>query len=463
MLETMCLELSQADLKAIGQSRGFESETINSPELFKHLFFSEQGLRQALATLTETETLGLHLLSLLGEAVELDFFKRLYPGLVPSGYARSFTESHKALFQKVKAQLIRRGILLFGAEPKGIQNHSVLERTRFVFPGEFIPLLPTPFQARQLDAATEGKCRREILRDKLAEILQLEFESSASPAGTERGRWRLENGELLLGGQPFRLNRLEDWQTAQFEAAVPNTPKGQPKALQPVPLLLYALSRLQAEEWLDADALLPLWKLALPGAKTVEPRTVCEAGYEWGCLEKVEVEGVALYRLPRRTDPEAGTQPEAHLNVQNSERVELQLQCAPLAALDRLCEISRLKTENGGLWAEPDFVKISHAPAETLANPLVGWLKLHHAGFRSVMERVEQRKGKLIVHENLLVARISDLGLKVMLEKNFAEPGKLVPLSSEFVAFPKGLLPELQSWMKKSGHVIKSTHADESR
>jgi len=24
------------------------------------------------------------------------------------------------------------------------------------------------------------------------------------------------------------------------------------------------------------------------------------------------------------------------------------------------------------------------------------------------------------------------------------------------------LLPELASWMKKSGHVIKSTHADES-
>jgi len=25
------------------------------------------------------------------------------------------------------------------------------------------------------------------------------------------------------------------------------------------------------------------------------------------------------------------------------------------------------------------------------------------------------------------------------------------------------LLPELQSWLKKSGHVIKSTHADESQ
>lgn len=114
-------------------------------------------MRQALTSLTETETLGLHLLSLLGEEVELDFFKRLYPGLVLSGYERSFTESHKALFQKVKAQLIRRGILLFGAQPKGIQNNSVLEPTRFVFPGEFVPLLPTPFQARRHDGLSENR------------------------------------------------------------------------------------------------------------------------------------------------------------------------------------------------------------------------------------------------------------------------------------------------------------------
>jgi hypothetical protein len=44
-----------------------------------------------------------------------------------------------------------------------------------------------------------------------------------------------------------------------------------------------------------------------------------------------------------------------------------------------------------------------------------------------------------------------------MLEKRFGGPGQLVALSAEYVAFPKGLLPELQSWMKKSGHVINLT------
>ena len=73
MLKAMCLELSQADLKAIGQSRGFDPQTVASRALLEHVFLSEQGLPAAVASLTEAETLGLHLLNCLGEAVGLDF------------------------------------------------------------------------------------------------------------------------------------------------------------------------------------------------------------------------------------------------------------------------------------------------------------------------------------------------------------------------------------------------------
>ena len=148
--------------------------------------------------------------------------------------------------------------------------------------------------------------------------------------------------------------------------------------------------------------------------------------------------------------------------MRDAVRVRICLEHTPLAALARLGEISRLEAAGGELWARPNLLKISHAPDQALTDPVVCWLREHHPAFRGTMETVEERRGKVIVHENLLVARVSDLGLKVMLEKRFGGPGQLVALAAEFVAFPKGLLPELQSWMKKSGHVIKSTHADES-
>ena len=70
----------------------------------------------------------------------------------------------------------------------------------------------------------------------------------------------------------------------------------------PVPLLLYALSRLREVEWLAPSELLPLWKMALPGAKAPEPQRVCDAGYDWGCIERIEVDGASLYRLPQLSD-----------------------------------------------------------------------------------------------------------------------------------------------------------------
>jgi hypothetical protein len=60
--------------------RGFDAQTIGSRELMQHVFFSEQGVRAVFASLADLEILGLHLLNCLGDEVELEFFKRLYPG-----------------------------------------------------------------------------------------------------------------------------------------------------------------------------------------------------------------------------------------------------------------------------------------------------------------------------------------------------------------------------------------------
>jgi hypothetical protein len=222
------------------------------------------------------------------------------------------------------------------------------------------------------------------------------------------------------------------------------------------------LSRLRQDEWLAPGEVLSLWKMVLAGAKAPEPQAVCEAGFQWACLEKAEQEGASYYRLPQQADAEAASPPEAFLDVRDAARVRICLEHTPLSALARLGEISRLEAAGGELWARPNLLRISHAPDQALVDPVVCWLREHHPAFRSTMETLKERRGKVMLHENLLVARVSDLGLKVMLEKKFGGPGQLVALDAGFVAFPTGLLPELASWMKKSGHVIKSTHADES-
>jgi len=456
--EMFAQELAQADFKAIGRSRGFDAQTTASPQLMQHVFLSEQGVAAALASLSEAEFLGLHLLNCVQDEVGLEFFRKMYPASRPRNpFYGTYTEQYKGLFQQVKTQLIRRGLLLFGTLTELESAGAVLERRRFRFPEVFASLLPAPFKVSKLSTAAAPQYRRELVRQKVTGILP-EAAAASAKAASEEGRWRLAEGELLFGGQPFRVEQIEAWRARQFEVAIGYANK----ALLPGPLLRYALSRLRADEWLAPSEVLPLWKLVLAGAKAPEPQAVCEAGFQWACLEKAEQEGASYYRLPQQADAEAASPPEAFLDVRDAVRVRICLEHTPLAALARLVEISRFEAAGGELWARPDLLKISHAPDKALIDPVVCWLREHHPAFRGTMETVEERRGKVIVHENLLVARVSDLGLKVMLEKRFGGPGQLVALAAEFVAFPKGLLPELQSWMKKSGHVIKSTRADES-
>ena len=66
-----------------------------------------------------------------------------------------------------------------------------------------------------------------------------------------------------------------------------------------------------------------------------------------------------------------------------------------------------------------------------------------------------------MVHDNLLIAAIKDLSLRVLLEKKFSDSKQVVSLSDEFISFPLNLLPEVQKAVIKSGHAVKYIDADE--
>ena len=134
---------------------------------------------------------------------------------------------------------------------------------------------------------------------------------------------------------------------------------------------------------------------------------------------------------------------------------------ASLEALERVSEVHFSKSRRA-VCAAPSLLKISHAPAATLESPVFRWLRENHPAFRTAVETIEQKRGNLIVHENLLVAKVSDPALKVMLEREFGAPGQLAALSSGFVAFPTRLLSRVQAWMKKSGHVIKTVSSHDT-
>lgn len=224
---------------------------------------------------------------------------------------------------------------------------------------------------------------------------------------------------------------------------------------------------------------------------------MCEAGWEWGLLAKRQADGKTWYR-PAPQQPHVA--PHQYLTQPAKNGIPVQCSLGPLSraartgqwshptgtsliascltpndrdgcvtadltaipfdALEQIVLVSDQRVGSGrssSLLLEPNFVKLGRADDELLAAEPVAWLVEHTQPFAEAYVKLGELRGKTILHENLYVARVSDLSLKVALEK--ALGNNLVSLKNEFVAFPCGLLDDVRRVVKKSGHVIKEVTA----
>jgi len=117
----------------------------------------------------------------------------------------------------------------------------------------------------------------------------------------------------------------------------------------------------------------------------------------------------------------------------------------------------RLAPAGNALLLTPNFVKLGRASDEVLEAEAVQWLVQQTQSFAEMFVSLSDRRGKTILHEELCIARVSDLSLKVAIEKALGK--NLVSLKNDFVAFPYDSLNDVERVVKKSGHVVKKVAA----
>jgi hypothetical protein len=89
-------------------------------------------------------------------------------------------------------------------------------------------------------------------------------------------------------------------------------------------------------------------------------------------------------------------------------------------------------------------------------SPLADWLRAQVPAFQQALEQVEQRWGKVLVHTNLLVARVRDLSLRVQIERELKD--QVVVLSEEYIAFPVPRRADVERVLRKAGFVVKEVN-----
>jgi hypothetical protein len=462
MLKQMCeSDINDSDIKAICKSRGFPAKEATSRDVFENFFISTIGIEEALNSLTYKEVVFLHLLNKMKKEVGIEYFKRLY-GCAESTngyYYLTFTKQYKETFKKVKNNLVRKGVLIV-IEREIYGKSTKMERLRFSFPpefGEFLPPLAKPSKFKEA-----GDFKREVLRDKLLEIGGGREKPSHLPNSKKKSFiLGIKDGDLSIGGEPFRAKYLLDWQQASFRASVKTDTKKrsyqsyQSYDMAPVDVALYALSQLGEHEWLPADSLDVVLEIFTGEDASHRSEQICKAGWEWGCLVKVVADGKAYYRLP--DDPfEDATPPtpEQYLQIEPDGTVVLNLVKIPYTALEVLASVALLDIHNANLRATANIIKIGDALTTVRKEGVFEWLRENSSGFRIAIEIAEKRWGKQIIHEDLMVAQVKDLSLKVQIEKSYTG-SQLVSLPDDYIAFPCDQLPAIQRLVEKSGHVIK--------
>ncbi len=443
LLHTMCAELSNADLNAIRKARGFSASETASRTSFASFYVTSIGLAENMTVLTPEEAYTLRLLHETGE-VDVTFFERLYD--IGERYG-TFNQKYKPVFDAVKKNLVRRGLVVM-AEVKMRGDTVQLERWRFALPPEFAPYLP-PLPAIHNDRP--GQVNDRTVRRKL-----LELTGGGPTVPNVRLPIHLLRGSIYLKDQPFSLDTFRAWQLTAWQNSLNIFKPNVPASLSPSEA---ALKLLSAEHWTAPNDLEPALKIYCFGGKIPPAEKLLHQGWELGLLSRLEIDSVPHYRLAPALDPTGSNDPyPASLpwadTTAKPGSVKIDLRLVPLYDLDLLNTLAHLAMEAGALCASPSLVKLGRADPAQRKAPLSLWLAEHVPAFGEILETVNEKWGQTLLHENLLIARVRDLSLRVQLERELGQ--NLVVLSDHFIAFPRDHRSSVDKILKKTGFVTKT-------
>lgn len=445
LLHTMCADLPDGDLNAIRKARGFSASETASRTSFASFYVTAVGVAENMAGLTPEEAITLGLLHETGE-VAVAFFERLYGTGQPHG---TYSQRYKSTFDAVKKNLVRCGLVVM-SEAKTRSDNTLMERWRFALPPEFAPFLP-PLPCTQ--NSSPGLENENALRKKLTQILgQNQDLNDSMPLA-------LKSGSLYLKDQPFTLTAFHDWQLFAWNRALLTHQPNVPASLIPTTA---ALKLLDAQAWIKPTDIEPALKIYSFGGKIPPAEELLQSGWELGLLSRLEIDSVPHYRLAPVLAPAGlNAPPPASLDwadiASKPGSVKIDLRLIPLHDLDLLNTLTHLAIENGALYASLSLVKLGRAlPAQRQA-PLSLWLAEKVPAFGKTIATVNEKWGKTLIHETLLIARVRDLSLRVQLEREFRE--NIVVLDQHYVAFPPAWRAEVEKVLKKAGFVVKTVKA----
>lgn len=442
--------LNATDMKHICQARKFDAKCAKSKDVFETSFSSTQGLPDAIETLTDRERI---FLSYMGDKmVDVSFFAPLYPDEVDR-YG-TYTQSYGTLFKKIWANLVRKGLLSVTQR----YADTNLERWRFKVPSLYQSFIPAPF--RTLTEINEIPLPADnSLRQHITEMFITQG-GSAPKLGSYS--LRVSDNILKIGKERFNLSILNKWQRRQInQVCYPQFHRRlnfEPESDVMFDVLATALEQLKPGQFFSERDISPLIHFLPDPKRELKTSVVCQAAVDFGLFSKIYHNNKVFYG--RGHDVVYAHTPDEFL-ILDKDAFIIDMIKVPYQMLETLASICHFKTQKAKgdqprkLIVVPDMIRLAKQDLSLLESPLVKWMCDQSTSLKQSFDRIMEKHGRILLHKNLLIAKVSDLRLKAQCIKKFEYDEQVKFLANDYMVFPKSKLSVVQKFVEKAGYAVK--------
>jgi hypothetical protein len=449
--------LTAAQLKEICRHRGFGAPPGGKDELAAYVaarFNGAEGVSNAMRSLEETYLAALHFIALSETPPGINNLDPLlHPGRGYSDYDR------REDFNRLASGLLNRGLVLIHDKIfPDYSGQSRYSRLTFSLPEAHLPLLiPFPIAAAPLGL----NCSRPDMQAFLGQALAAAVRRAGG--AENNGGAKNNNGSLMeaiassisfdggilkvAGAEPTDAGALI--RQARRQWTHPSYLKEKRRGTNEFVAASHILSHLPEQQGCTIDALERGLRLLGFEAKREKLELFCSDGRQAGFLARGGSQDKPAYAAAHYEEPSAEA-PIAFSAV--TEGICIDMERAGIAALCEAARLSRIEIAGGKLRLVPDVARMGRAAAQ-LKTPTMEAIGQICPAYNKAMRYALERAGKVILHDGLLLFGVHDLGLRTLLLRQFA--GKIRSLSGPYLAAPRQLRENIESFARKQGFVPK--------
>ena len=445
-LREMCQDiLADADIRAIGKSRGFAPHEIANRVALENFWLSSLGLEQAMAGLSQPELAVLYALKMNQKPVTIAFFERLFADKTTfQKHSGTFSQKYQSVLKEVQTAFIRRGLLLIYLVHD--EEQVKMANWRFYFPELFWRALPPLFPNAVADTRP-GQTSNDFAKQFIINLV--------SSAHSAKSIWQIDKaGNLLGNGQLFTVAHFQEAQSKALHDTlhwVPNF-QGDEKNITLTNVIQDLFAQLPAGYWLNPTDIGSVISVYLN--QKVSGEKFCVSAKQVAYLNELGIGETTYYRP---ADHNSDNEPANYLTPLDKTTLIINIAHIPPASLEKLNQWMRFELKDKkNLTVSPSLGKMGMIPLDQLqSDPLAQWLSSKLPAFKKNIQPIKQEWGRQIVHDNLCVAKVKDLSLRVRLERTLANKG-LIILADEYLAFPTALLAQVTKVVATAGHIVKN-------